>query len=305
MEANCASTFSSSSGVLEHVKTVHDTTRYACPLAYEENCNNTFATSAGAIKHADSVHRGIRHPCPLAKEYDCTETFSRKGDAAIHSKIHLGIRYPCPYSAESGCKQDFTSQRGAKEHMICHSHPFLCLHHGCSERFTSTEDALRHSNSPEHLPISAFLCPIPYCRAAVSGYRFSANSIRFHREMHIRLGHITKAEYDPQKIDALPLRSDLDLYFCILQHDTHDLTDQAQANEPLEDINDELEHLDSQDADFEDSSSENNDEMDDDIAFEFLEQQDFDDLRTGILSKGHRLRILDRNTFKWGMLVPP
>jgi hypothetical protein len=123
--------------------------------------------------------------------------------------------------------------------------------------------------------------------------------------MHIRLGHITKAEYDPQKIDALPLRSDLDLYFCILQHDTHDLTDQAQANEPLEDIDNEFGHLDSQDADFEDSSSENNDEMDDDMAFEFLEQQDFDDLGTGILSKGHRLRILDRNTFKWGMLVPP
>ena len=98
-----------------------------------------------SIKHADSVHKGIRHPCPLAKEYDCTETFSRKGDAAIHSKINLGTRYPCPYSAESGCKQDFTSQRGAKEHMTCHSHPFLCLHHGCSERFTLAEDALRHS----------------------------------------------------------------------------------------------------------------------------------------------------------------
>lgn len=189
--------------------------------------------------------------------------------------------------------------------MICHSHPFLCLHHGCSERFTSTEDALRHSNSPEHLPISAFLCPIPYCRAAVSGYRFCASSIRSHREMHIRLGHITKAEYDPQKIDALPLRSDLNLYSRILQHETHNLTDQAQANEPLEDINDELEHLDSKDADLEDSLCDNNDEMDDDMAFEFLEQQDLGDLGTGILSKDHRLRILDRNTFKWGMLVPP
>jgi hypothetical protein len=45
--------------------------------------------------------------------------------------------------------------------------------------------------------------------------------------------------------------------------------------------------------------------MDDDMAFEFLEQQDLGDLGTGILSKDHRLRILDRNTFKWGMLVPP
>lgn len=103
----------------------------------------------------------------------------------------------------------------------------------------------------------------------------------------------------------MQLRSDSDLYFCILQHDIRDLTDQAQANEPLENMNDELEHLDSQDTDFEDSSSKNNDEMDDDIAFKFLEQQDFDHLRTGIFSKNHRLRMLDRNTFKWGMLVPP
>jgi hypothetical protein len=246
----------------------------------------------------------IRHPCPLAKEYDCAETFSRKGDAAIHAKIHLGVRYPCPYAAELGCEQDFSSQRGVKEHGICHSHRFLCPHNGCSERFTSAEDAFRHSNDPEHLPISVFLCPIPRCRAAVSGYRFSAGSIRVHGEIHIRLGHITKADYNPRKVDALPLRTDLTLHSLILQHATRRLTDHAQGNESLEDIHDGLEHLDSKEADFEDSSSENNDEMDGEMAFEFSEEQGLADLETGILSKEHRLRILGRNTFKWGMLEP-
>jgi hypothetical protein len=62
--------------------------------------------------------------------------------------------------------------------VICHSNPFLCLHNGCSERFTSAGDALRHPNSPEHLPVSVLLCPVPCCRAAVSGHRFSAGNIR-------------------------------------------------------------------------------------------------------------------------------
>ncbi|KAH8889396.1 hypothetical protein GQ53DRAFT_652574, partial [Thozetella sp. PMI_491] len=249
--------------------------------------------------HADSVHRQIRHPCPLAKEHDCVETFTRKGDAAIHSKIHLGIKHPCPYAAKLGCKQVFSSQRGAKEHAICHSHPFLCLHNGCSERFTSAEDALQHSNSPEHLPISFLICPVPCCRASVSGHRFTAGSIRQHRDMHIGLGHVTKAEYEPQKAVKLPLRSNFTLYSLILQHGTQDPTDQTQADAPLGDINDELEHLDVKDTDFNDLLGENCDDIDGEMASEFSEQQNFSDLANGVLSKEHRLRILDRNTFKW------
>lgn len=152
--------------------------------------------------------------------------------------------------------------------------------------------------------MSVFLCPISNCRAAVSGQRFGAGSIRSHREMHTRLGHTSKAEYVPLKVDALPLRSDLTLYTLILQHGTRDPTDQAQPNQRLEDIHDELDHLDSEEADFQDSSKEDDDEMDSKTAFDLPEQLDFCHLGTGVLSKEHRLRILGRNTFKWGMLVP-
>ncbi|POS77614.1 hypothetical protein DHEL01_v203978 [Diaporthe helianthi] len=90
--------------------------------------------------------------------------------------------------------------------------------------------------------------------------------------MHIvRLGQTAEAEYHPKTADVLPLRSDLTLYSLILQHGSCSPPDQAQANEPLEDIHDEPEPLHSKDADFEDSSSEN-DEMDGEMTFEFPEQ---------------------------------
>jgi len=185
--------------------------------------------------------------------------------------------------------------------------PF-CLRVGCTARFASVQDALQHADSPEHPVEELFLCPLPYCRAAVSGQRLSICGMKDHRKMHIRLGHIAfDAEYDPQEVEALPLHSNLPLYSLILQHGGRHLTNQVQRHGYLEDVHDENEKSDLKDADFKDPSdtSENDDEVQDELTFESFEEQELGDLGTGTLSQEHRLRILDWNTAMWSMSIPP
>ena len=195
-----------------------------------------------------------------------------------------------------------------KKHARCHTNPILCLRVGCTARFAFVQDALQHADSPEHPVEELFLCPLPYCRAAVSGQRLSICGMRDYRKMHIRLGHIAvDAEYDPQEVEALPLHSNLPLYSLILQHGGRHPTNQVQRHGYLEDVHDENEKLYLKDADFKDPSdtSENDDEVQDELTFESFEEQELGDLGTGTLSQEHRLRILDRNTAMWSMSIPP
>ncbi len=173
-----------------------------------------------------------------------------------------------------------------------------------SARFTTAEDVWQHADSPDHPAEPLSLCPIPMCRWAMAGKRWNKAGMRENMRRHARIGHMDDdAKYIPQQVKTLPLHSRLPLYSLILQHGGRDLTDEVQD---WGDTHDEERVLYPEDFSLEDTSHANEDEeAQDEMILESLEDQDLADLGTGMLSKEHRVSILDRNTAKWSMPTSP
>ena len=278
-----------------------------CPLANQEDCDKTFSNMAGATSRANAVHRKLRYTCPLAKEYNCPKQFSRPGDARVHSKSHLKVEQPCPAAEDHGCKAVFKSERGAKDHVKIHTHPFLCPRQGCFARFATTKDTLEHADDQNHHVQKFFLRPLPMCKKAVVGKRLTESGMKGHKKSHIRLDDIgTDVNYVPQQVEELRLHSDLPLYSMILQQDGLDLINEVKGHESPEELVDKEGDLNIEDADFEGifTASERENEEQNSSTLSSQQDQELSTFGNGILSKEHRLRILEQNTNRWSMSYP-
>jgi hypothetical protein len=302
-EYNCTATFKTTTYANTHASTIHEKVRYPCPMANEESCNKTFSSTSGATVHANAVHKKLRYPCPLAKEYNCSVLFGRVQYAKDHATSHL-TTYPCPVAEEYECKAVFKYEKYAKQHMKIHIRLFICPRLGCNERFITAKDALMHADDPKHTVREFFGCPLPMCKKAVTGKRFLKWGMQDHKETHIRVDDIgADDEYVPQQLEELRLHSDLPLYALILQHDGLDLTNEVESYESLEELLDEDGDLDIEDADFEGTStaSTSGNKEQNGLALSPQEEQELSNFEDGVLSKVHRLRILEQNTRKWSM----
>jgi hypothetical protein len=108
-------------------------------------------------------------------------------------------------------------------------------------------------------------------------------------------------DFIPQAAKELPLHSDLPLYSLILQHEGLDLADEIQHNELSLAIHDDDSDLDVTETDLEDIS--NASDSGGEIQEEFFpEEGELHELESGILTREHRLRVLQQNTIIWSML---
>lgn len=114
-------------------------------------------------------------------------------------------------------------------------------------------------------------------------------------------------DFIPQAAKELPLHSDLLLYSLILQHEGLDLADEIQHNELSLRIHDDDSDSGVDETGFEDISNAN--DSDGEMQEEFFpEEGELHEFESGILTREHRLRVLQQNTIIWSMshflLVP-
>ncbi|QKX59019.1 uncharacterized protein TRUGW13939_06148 [Talaromyces rugulosus] len=204
--------------------------------------------------------------------------FSTATQAKTHSNIHLGTTLLCPLAEEFNCDKLFYDIAYAKKHGQVHTKHFLCPRIGCIDRFASPREARQHAESPNHRQIKLFFCPVDTCVVAITREPLTAFKIKEHRSLHIKHGHIDEStEFTPEPATQPPLYSEFPLYREIIEHGA------------LEDTGGdyEVDDIDTK------STSDENDIDDDD---EDLPDYEFD---RGILSKEHRLQILQVNNLLW------
>ncbi|KAF1963619.1 hypothetical protein CC80DRAFT_397754, partial [Byssothecium circinans] len=174
---------------------------------------------------------GLRFPCPLADEHNCPKTFSSSKMAKAHSHIHSGVQIPCPLAKGYGCDLMFKTQEYARNHKKLHTHPFICPRKDCIRRFQSFGDTLQHADDPNHQVPELFLCPVQMCRSATIGKPLNGHDIKWHRNLHVQLGHIDSTDFIPQAAKEQQLHSDISLYSLIQQHERLDLTARSSREE--------------------------------------------------------------------------
>lgn len=309
-EMSCGSVFQTRVGANGHANTVHKNLRFPCPL---DDCLATFTLQDSVKRHVDSVHKGLRFPCPLANEHNCPKTFSSSKIAKAHSHIHSGLKIPCPLAKDYGCDLMFKTQEYARNHKKLHTHPFICPRKDCFRRFQSFGDTLQHADDPNHQVPELFLCPVQMCRSATIGKPLSGHDIKWHRNLHVQLGHIDSTDFIPQAAKEQQLHSDIPLYSLIQQHERLDLTARSSCEELALGIHEDDGDSDVNETDLKDIynavDSDDNDhrDMQDDDKIQEAFPEDGELLQelecpSELLSQEHHQRVLQRNTAVYGML---
>ncbi len=168
---------------------------------------------------------------------------------------------------------------------------------------------LKHSDDSKHyMHVKKFsLCPIPTCRNAVTRKRLTEHLMDLHQKMHIRLGHLANdTNFVPIEVPELRPHSDQPLFSQILLRDVLDLIDESEDEKSFEEqepLETEEEDVNIEDDDFKRASnpSEIDEEEYNEWIFGFREDQVPSVSGSGILSKEHRLRILEQNTARWSL----
>ena len=172
---------------------------------------------------------------------------------------------------------------------------------------------MKHGNDPHHKALILFLCPIPECKNAVTGFRLKKQGMDLHKDLHICKGDIEpNTEYVPQKVGELRVHSDLALYSLILQHDGlargHGGQENDDRESPEESLDDDDGDFDFGDGDLEGFSSslvDYEEQERNDLLLNSLEDQNTPIHAIELLSKVTRNRILEQNTTLWSMSYTP
>ncbi len=141
----------------------------------------------------------------------------------------------------------------------------------------------------------------------MTGKRLTLSEVTRHEELHVRLGHIDEsADFIAPPASQLPIHSDMPLYSLILQHSSLYSAKKTQQNESSLGIC-ETEGDSDHEINFEDISDAS--DCDGEIKEEsFSEEEELHEFESGILTKEHRLRILEQNTTIWSvshsLLIP-
>lgn len=294
-ENDCESVFRSRGAAKEHASSAHEKVRIPCPFANEDDCRVTFTSRGSVLQHVNAIHRKLRYPCPQTDEHDCPKTFSTKHDAKIHSLSHSGIKFVCPVAEEYGCDSVFSFQAAARNHAKLHTHRFICPRTGCYKRFSILQR--RSATCRGSRPSSCRTLSMS-CSDLPERHNWQATHPRSSQEawgVHISLGHIESADFIPQPARELPLHSDFPLYSLILQHEGLDLSGGIRHNESSLGIRGTDSDSDVSETDIEDISnaSDSDGEMQEEL---FPVQEELNELESGILTREHRLRILQQNT---------
>ena len=104
------------------------------------------------------------------------------------------MRYPCPLAETEQCKLTFTTLQAARVHSRLQTHPFICPRREYYERFATLEEVSKHENDPLHKALDFYVCPLPGCRNAVSGFQQPKPSVRVHRNRHVFYGEIEQGK---------------------------------------------------------------------------------------------------------------
>lgn len=125
--------------------------------------------------------------------------------------------------------------------------------------------------------------------------------------MHTRRGHVgTDDKLVPRQVEALSFFSNLSLFSDIFRNNCVDLADEDQTNESLERPLKDTAVLNAENADDDASiASGSDDEEHDEFILQSQEQEAFGNFDVDVLSKKHRLQILEQNTARWSTLSFP
>jgi hypothetical protein len=202
----------------------------------------------------------------------------------------------------------FRTQEYARNHKKLHTHHFICPRKACNRRFQSFKDTLQHAEDQHHRVPKLFLCPVQTCRSATIGKPLTTHEIEWHRNLHVRLGHIESTDFIPQAAKELPLNSNLPLYSLIRQNEGLDLAARTSREELALGTHDDDSDSDVNETDIENisnASDSDDDDMQDDDEMEevFLEDGELlQELECGVLTQQHRQRVLQSNNSVWSKL---
>ena len=199
-----------------------------------EECGKNFAAKHHLVRHS-KTHFGLKpFECDI-----CHKQLADKTGFIAHVRNHRGERpFSCTY-----CDKTYTIRRHLTTHMKIHSNarPFVCQVEGCSKTFRSRSNFRMHKDT--HEGIKRWSCP-------VCSRRFlSQGNMAKHVRRHVGLKPYSCDYCEKSFIERQELRNHLKVHAksgkekAGKKQESHSLAELQPAKVPVEDRNDDANHL--------------------------------------------------------------
>jgi len=144
----CGARFVNKVNRLAHYRSKHGLEKLKCQ---EGNCDKEFTCQTGLIQHIKQVHNKEERKKPHQCEHQgCGANFANKEDRLAHYRSKHGLeKLKCQ---EGNCDKEFNGQQNLNQHIkAVHSNkkPHQCEYQACGAQFTTKEQLLAHRSS-EH-----------------------------------------------------------------------------------------------------------------------------------------------------------